>query len=143
MTLEASLLIITSSALQNSAELFQNFRLRFCVFLIGRFLVVQFQCYDSSSILKLLLFHQYPMKLVKTVLLVTCLLSVLNPVAAQKSATTTVFKVDYEKFTLGNGLQVVFHIDRSDPVVAVALTAHVGSAREKAGARERKGSCKE
>ena len=28
---------------------------------------------------------------------------------------------------------MVFHIDRSDPVVAVALTAHVGSAREKAG----------
>ena len=74
-----------------------------------------------------------PMKFLKTVLLVTCVLSALNPVAAQKSAATTVFKVDYEKFTLGNGLQVVFHIDRSDPVVAVALTAHVGSAREKAG----------
>ena len=73
------------------------------------------------------------MKLVKTVLLVACLLSAINPVAAQKSAATTVFKVDYEKFTLGNGLQVVFHVDRSDPVVAVALTAHVGSAREKAG----------
>ncbi|MDY8134057.1 pitrilysin family protein [Aquimarina sp. 2201CG5-10] len=43
------------------------------------------------------------------------------------------FKVDFEKFTLDNGLQVVFHIDRSDPVVAVALTAHVGSAREKEG----------
>ena len=41
--------------------------------------------------------------------------------------------VDYEKFTLDNGLEVVFHIDRSDPVVAVALTAHVGSAREKEG----------
>ncbi|WP_394748713.1 M16 family metallopeptidase [Spongiimicrobium salis] len=40
------------------------------------------------------------------------------------------FKVDFEKFTLENGLQVVFHIDRSDPVTAVALTTHVGSARE-------------
>ena len=28
---------------------------------------------------------------------------------------------------------MIFHVDRSDPVVAVALTAHVGSAREKAG----------
>jgi len=28
---------------------------------------------------------------------------------------------------------VIFHIDRSDPVVAVNLTAHVGSSREKAG----------
>ncbi|MBO3700680.1 pitrilysin family protein [Roseivirga sp. E12] len=40
------------------------------------------------------------------------------------------FKVDYEKFTLDNGLEVIMHIDKSDPVVAVALTAHVGSARE-------------
>ena len=32
--------------------------------------------------------------------------------------------------TLPNGLQVIFHVDRSDPVVAVNLTAHVGSARE-------------
>jgi zinc protease len=43
---------------------------------------------------------------------------------------TKEFKVDYEKITLDNGLQVIFHIDRSDPVVAVALTSHVGSARE-------------
>ncbi len=39
----------------------------------------------------------------------------------------------YEAFTLDNGLTVIFHIDRSDPVVAVSLTAHVGSAREKPG----------
>ncbi|MDT0557054.1 pitrilysin family protein [Ichthyenterobacterium sp. W332] len=43
------------------------------------------------------------------------------------------FNVEFEKFTLDNGLQVIFHIDRSDPVVAVALTSHVGSAREKEG----------
>lgn len=43
------------------------------------------------------------------------------------------FKVYFEKFTLDNGLQVIFHIDRSDPVVAVALTSHVGSAREITG----------
>ncbi|WP_210465448.1 M16 family metallopeptidase [Rufibacter roseolus] len=43
------------------------------------------------------------------------------------------FKVDYNQFTLDNGLTVVFHVDKSDPVVAVALTSHVGSAREKEG----------
>lgn len=43
------------------------------------------------------------------------------------------FSVNYEKFTLANGLEVVFHKDDSDPVVAVALTFHVGSAREKEG----------
>ena len=72
-------------------------------------------------------------KALKTAFLVIFLLSALNPVTAQKPASKGVFKVDYEKFTLANGLQVIFHIDRSDPVVAVALTAHVGSAREKAG----------
>lgn len=51
-----------------------------------------------------------------------------NPLFSQ-----TDFSVQFERFTLSNGLQVVFHIDRSDPVVAVALTSHVGSAREKAG----------
>src|SRR5918999_3436217 len=72
-------------------------------------------------------------KILKSFFLVTFLLSVLSPVPAQKATPKGVFKVDYEKFTLANGLQVIFHIDRSDPVVAVALTAHVGSAREKAG----------
>ncbi|MDR9417083.1 MAG: pitrilysin family protein [Gracilimonas sp.] len=42
----------------------------------------------------------------------------------------TEFSVDYEKFTLDNGLEVIFHKDNSDPVTAVALTFHVGSARE-------------
>jgi len=49
------------------------------------------------------------------------------------NSTEKEFKVDYEKFTLENGLDVIFHIDKSDPVVAVALTSHVGSAREKEG----------
>jgi len=40
------------------------------------------------------------------------------------------FSVDYEKITLDNGLEVIFHKDDSDPVTAVALTFHVGSARE-------------
>ena len=50
-----------------------------------------------------------------------------------KTAKNLEFKVAFEQFTLDNGLNVIFHIDRSDPVVAVALTSHVGSAREKEG----------
>lgn len=46
---------------------------------------------------------------------------------------TTDFSVEFEKFTLDNGLDVIFHKDYSDPVVAVALTFHVGSAHEKPG----------
>lgn len=54
-------------------------------------------------------------------------------VPAQKTAKQPEFGINFQKFKLDNGLEVIFHIDRSDPVVAVALTAHVGSAREKAG----------
>jgi zinc protease len=61
--------------------------------------------------------------------LLACCVSVM----AQKPSTSSGFKVEYEKFKLPNGLEVIFHVDHSDPVVAVALTAHVGSAREKAG----------
>ena len=73
------------------------------------------------------------MRFKRTCLLLGCLFIFLSPLAAQRPPAGTVFKVDYQKFTLKNGLQVIFHIDRSDPVVAVALTAHVGSAREKTG----------
>ncbi len=41
--------------------------------------------------------------------------------------------IEFEKFQLDNGLTVIFHIDKSDPVVAVNMTAHVGSARELPG----------
>lgn len=43
------------------------------------------------------------------------------------------FTVEYEKITLENGLEVIFHQDNSDPVTAVALTFHVGSSRELEG----------
>lgn len=73
------------------------------------------------------------MKIKNILVLVLCLLFSIVSVSAQKAAPKATFKVDFQKFTLLNGLQVIFHIDRSDPVVAVNLTAHVGSAREKAG----------
>ncbi len=41
--------------------------------------------------------------------------------------------IDYEQYTLDNGLNVVLHQDRSDPVAAVAILYHVGSNRETVG----------
>ena len=72
-----------------------------------------------------------------SLLLAACFTSVIllpaHAATPKPAAPNAVLKVDYQKFTLANGLEVIFHIDRSDPVVAVNLTAHVGSAREKAG----------
>ncbi len=73
------------------------------------------------------------MKIAINSLILLCLLASSFSVSTQNALGQASFKVDYEKFTLPNGLDVVFHIDRSDPVVAVSLTAHVGSAREKPG----------
>jgi zinc protease len=63
------------------------------------------------------------------------LLAVLLAISgcAQKTETAGEFKIDYAKYTLDNGLEVILHEDRSDPIVAVALQFHVGSNREVLG----------
>jgi len=38
--------------------------------------------------------------------------------------------VPFEKYTLPNGLTVILHEDKSDPIAAVAVVFHVGSSRE-------------
>jgi len=39
----------------------------------------------------------------------------------------------YDSFTLENGLKVILHQDKSDPIVAISTIVHVGSNREKPG----------
>jgi len=62
-----------------------------------------------------------------------------SPVASTSAAQvpamvdSTELSLPFEKYKLDNGLTVIMHVDTSDPVVAVALTAHVGSSREVAG----------
>lgn len=65
-------------------------------------------------------------------------LSALALISCKDTATSTVeqtpdFKIEYQKFTLDNGLEVILHEDHSDPIVAVATLMHVGSNREKPG----------
>lgn len=55
-----------------------------------------------------------------------------NQSVASEDGNAT-FSLDYEKFTLENGLEVVLHVDRSDPIVAVTTVVHAGSNREKKG----------
>ncbi len=43
------------------------------------------------------------------------------------------FDLSYEKFTLDNGLDVILHVDKSDPIVALTTVIHAGSNREKPG----------
>ncbi len=53
------------------------------------------------------------------------------PLARSEGAAAAA--IPTEVHTLSNGLRVVFHTDRSDPIVAVAVMYHVGSARETVG----------
>jgi len=43
------------------------------------------------------------------------------------------FELNFEKYTLKNGLKVILHEDKSDPIVAVTVLYHVGSNRERPG----------
>jgi zinc protease len=46
---------------------------------------------------------------------------------------TDTLKINYEKYTMPNGLQVILHTDHSDPVISYAIMYHVGSSREVPG----------
>ena len=41
--------------------------------------------------------------------------------------------IPFEKYKLTNGMTILVHVDKSDPVVHVDVTYHVGSAREEIG----------
>jgi zinc protease len=51
-------------------------------------------------------------------------------ISAQKKKE---FKIPFEKYKLENGLNVILHVDKSDPIAAVYVVYHVGSGREVQG----------
>ncbi|WEM42781.1 pitrilysin family protein [Photobacterium sp. DA100] len=55
----------------------------------------------------------------------------IEQIKAGQSSDTPV--IPYSKYQLANGLTVVLHEDKSDPLVHVDMTYHVGSAREELG----------
>ena len=57
----------------------------------------------------------------------------LQSADSKEAAASSLPTLDFEKITLDNGLDVIFHVDRSDPLVAINLAVHVGSGREKPG----------
>lgn len=56
-----------------------------------------------------------------------------RPSSAQQPAQQPALKIAFEKFTLPNGLEVILHVDRSTPIVAVDSWFKVGSGDEKRG----------
>ncbi|MGI9055708.1 MAG: M16 family metallopeptidase [Pyrinomonadaceae bacterium] len=54
-------------------------------------------------------------------------------IQAQPSSQNSVPKIEFEKYTLSNGLQVILHVDRKLPIVHVNQWFHVGSANERMG----------
>lgn len=81
------------------------------------------------------------MKFLLQCLLLSLVICIAIPVAAQTpkapvesgAAQATRVKIDFEKYTLPNGLQVILHIDRKLPVVHVNQWFHVGSKNERLG----------
>ncbi|MEH6385953.1 MAG: pitrilysin family protein [Colwellia sp.] len=53
--------------------------------------------------------------------------------ASIEKSTGSDLNLAYESFTLKNGLKVILHQDKSDPIVAISTIVHVGSNREKPG----------
>src|SRR3981081_1585114 len=57
-----------------------------------------------------------------------CLAAAVGAATAQDAP-----KIEFEKYSLPNGLQVILHVDRKLPVVHVNQWFHVGSSSEKIG----------
>ena len=68
-----------------------------------------------------------------TVLIVWAVLLLPNGFIGYVSAQGSVPKIEFEKYTLPNGLQVILHVDRKLPVVHVNQWFYVGSANERLG----------
>ena len=63
--------------------------------------------------------------------IISCKDSSNNKKSSEK--TQTKLSIDFEKYQLENGLDVVLHQDKSDPIVSLAIQYGVGSNREKTG----------
>lgn len=58
---------------------------------------------------------------------------VLTLLIAVGSANAETLRIEHEKYTLANGLEVILHEDHSTPIVAVDVWYHVGSKNERPG----------
>jgi zinc protease len=68
----------------------------------------------------------------KNLIKVLLIITVFVTVSCQKKAGDEL-TIPFEKYQLENGLSVILHEDKSDPIVSVAIYYHVGSNREVPG----------
>jgi zinc protease len=68
----------------------------------------------------------------KNLLKISLLVALIVFTSFQKNNKTEL-SIPFEKYQLSNGLNVILHQDKSDPIVAVAIYYHVGSNREVKG----------
>ncbi len=67
------------------------------------------------------------------IVLVACAPAPSVTAPAPVAASSAIPRIDFERYTLDNGLTVILHEDRSTPVVAVNVWYHVGSGDELPG----------
>ncbi len=58
---------------------------------------------------------------------------VMAVTACKSTSDSNKLTVNYEKYVMPNGLQVILHTDHSDPVISYTIMYHVGSSREVPG----------
>jgi zinc protease len=59
--------------------------------------------------------------------------AVITAAACSRSNRKDSLSINYEKYMMPSGLQVILHQDHSDPVISYAIIYHVGSSREVPG----------
>lgn len=71
-------------------------------------------------------------RIILTIVTISSIL-IFTDCKSEKNVSDDTLAIEFEKYTLDNGLQVVLHHDKSDPIIAVAIQYDVGSNREKPG----------
>ena len=72
-------------------------------------------------------------KIIQLTLLGLTLIAITISCQEGQSIQSAKLSVEYEKYELENGLDVILHQDKSDPIVSLAVQYGVGSNREKTG----------
>ena len=63
----------------------------------------------------------------------TTLVLILLSLSSCKKTPDDKLSIEFEKYVMPNGLQVILHTDHSDPMISYAIMYHVGSGRETPG----------